>query len=317
MNYTEFLKQKTIEGVYVLKGDAFLCRNAKNYIIKTLDIADINVFDYDDENFDANGIVNSCNQFSFFNEKRLVCVNYTAKDLTSTEKTSLQNYIDNYNENCVLVFLDDSSSKVFDVLKNVNVVECKMSQEYIVEHILTEFKAKGKNIEPSTCKMLVEYCLSDITRINQEIKKICDYMANKTEVTQDIIDYLVVKETELQVFALTDALGAKNKTKALKILNDMLNAGEAPIKILALISGQFRRMMFAKINKGSSADLAKALGCKEYAVTKAKQQANGFSAGALKRIINLLLDADYNIKSGQMSQENSLYFLVLAIINQK
>ena len=36
---------------------------------------------------------------------------------------------------------------------------------------------------------------------------------------------------------------------------------------------------------------------------------------SLKKILNLLLEADYNIKSGQMSQENALYYLVLAILN--
>ena len=109
-------------------------------------------------------------------------------------------------------------------------------------------------------------------------------------------------------------LGLKNINQALKVLNDMLLSGEAPIKILSLITGMFRRMMFAKINKSSLADLAKILGVKEYAMVKAKQYAEKFTAGQLKNIMNLLLEADYNIKSGQMTQENVLVYLVCKIV---
>lgn len=73
-------------------------------------------------------------------------------------------------------------------------------------------------------------------------------------------------------------------------------------------------MMFAKINKSSSADLAKILGVKEYAMVKAKQYSEKFTAGQLKNIMNLLLEADYNIKSGQMTQENVLVYLVCKIV---
>ena len=93
----------------------------------------------------------------------------------------------------------------------------------------------------------------------------------------------------------------------------MLKAGEQPIKILGLISSHFRRVFFAKINKQSPQELASLLGCKEYAVVKAKQESANFSAKQLKDIQNLLLEVDYNIKSGLMAQENALYYLIMKI----
>ena len=133
--------------------------------------------------------------------------------------------------------------------------------------------------------------------------------------TKQTIDLLVTKDIELKVFDLTTALGQKDKSRAIQILNDMLLLNESPIKILGLISGHFRRMMFAKINKEGDASLANALGCREYAITKAKQQAMAFTAMQLKKIEALILECDYIIKSGQMSQENAIYYLVLAIVN--
>ena len=59
------------------------------------------------------------------------------------------------------------------------------------------------------------------------------------------------------------------------------------------------------------------LGCKEFAITKAKEQGAKYSAKQLKDIQELILETDYNIKSGIMSQENALYYLIFAIVNMK
>lgn len=314
MNYKDLEKQKELKNAYLIKGDAFLCEQAKQQIIKIKNITEINIVEFNDENFEVNEIVNACNQFSFFDENRVVCVYSKLKELSKQEQATLQEYINNPNNDCTIMFIDNSNSKNFDFLKNIELIECKASESFLLEYIKTEFAKKGKQIDNQTCKKLNDYCLSDLVRINLEIKKVCDYLNKEECVTSQIIELLVSQEIELQVFALTDALGYKNKDKALFCINKMLADGESPIKILGLINGQFRRMLFAKINKGSTAELASTLGCKEYAITKAKEQSNKFSATALKNILNLLLDADYNIKSGQMSQENSLYFLVFSIL---
>lgn len=315
MNYKEIENQKELKNAYLLKGDAFLCEKAKNQIIQIANVKQINISEFNDENFDAYEIVSVCNQFSFFEENRVVCVRSKSKELLKSEQKALQDYINNPSKLSILIFIDDINSKCFDFLKSVEIVECKASESFLIEYIKTEFAKNGKQIENSDCKKIVEYCLNNLVRINLEIKKICDYMQNENQVTSQIIDLLVSQETELQVFALTDALGNKNKNKALLTVKEMLEENESPIKILGLINGQFRRMLFAKINKGSTAELASVLGCKEFAITKAKEQANKFSAQSLKNILNLLLEVDYNIKSGQMSQENTLYYLILAILN--
>ena len=316
MNFKELQNQKQLKNAYLLKGDTFLCEQARKQIVDMLGVTAINISEFNDENFDVNDIVNACNQFSFFEESRIVCVYNKLKELSKIEQKTLQDYINNSNNLCTLIFVDDTNSKCFDFLKNVEIVDCKASESFIYDYIKSEFAKQNKQIDNVAIKKLSDYCLNDLVRINLEIKKICDYLQSDSEVTSQTVELLVAKEIELQVFALTEALGNKNKDKSLSTLKKMLDDGESPIKILGLINGQFRRMLFAKINKGSTAELASALGCKEYAITKAKEQANKFSASSLKKILNLLLDADYNIKSGQMSQENSLYYLVLAILNQ-
>lgn len=316
MNYQELEKSEINKNIYLLKGDAFLCQDAKKTIINKLNMSNINISVFTDENFDINNVLNACNQFSFFEEKRIVIVQDLLKELNQDAKIRLENYSKNVNKDCILLLIDTMSNKVFDFVKNAEIVECKVNDAFIFNHIQQKTQEYGCTIEMDCCKKLNDYCLGNLNRINLEIKKLCDYLGKNNEITSDLIDKQVFKDTELKVFDLTNALSVKDASRALKILNDMLVANEPPIKILGLINGNFRRMLFAKINKGPNAELAKALNVKEFAITKAKETASKFSAGQLKRILNLLLEADYNIKSGAMTQENVLYYVICKIATE-
>ncbi|MBO7526839.1 MAG: TraM recognition domain-containing protein, partial [Clostridia bacterium] len=128
--------------------------------------------------------------------------------------------------------------------------------------------------------------------------------------------YTTRPKREIKVFDLVDALSKRDIKKAHQILYGMQRQNEPIIKTLGLIAGHFRRLFFSKINKNkTNAELATQLGCKEYAISKAKQQAELFTASQLKNIENLILETDYNIKSGNMAQENGLYYLIFSIVN--
>lgn len=316
MNYQELEKLEINKNIYLLKGDAFLCQEAKKIIINKLNMSNINISIFTDESFDINDMLNACNQFSFFEEKRMVIVQDLLKELNQDAKTRLENYSKNVNKDCVLLLIDTMSNKVFDFVKNAEIVECKVNETFIFNYMQQKTQEFGCSIKIESCKKLNEYCLGNLNRINLEIKKLCDYLGKNKEITSDLIDKQVFKDTELKVFDLTNALSVKDANRALKILNDMLMANEPPIKILGLINGNFRRMLFAKINKGTNAELAKALNVKEFAITKAKETASKFTSGQLKRILNLLLEADYNIKSGAMTQENVLYYVICKIATE-
>lgn len=313
MNYQALQNEDLSNNVYLLKGDAFLCNSAKEIIAQKLGINSINISCFTDENFDVNNLINACNQFSFFDERRMVTVMGLSKELSADAKSTLAKYVKNPNANCMLLLFDVSNSKIFDGIKNIEVIECTPSEYYVVNYIKSEFQKRGYQISSDCANMLNTWCLGNLTKINVEIKKICDFLCDNKEVTSKTIELLVAKDVEIKGFDLTNALGKKNASLAISILKEMLDSGDSPIKILGIINSVFRRMMFAKINKGTNADLAKIFGVKEYAVQKAKELANNFSASSLKNIQNLLLEADYNIKSGQMSAENAIYYIIFKI----
>lgn len=311
MKFSDINKIKDFGQIYHLKGDEYLCDYTKKKILKNLNIQPINISFFDEENFNAQDIINCCNQFSFFQENRIVVIKNQNKEINNNEKKLFNDYKNNPNNNCNLLIIN---SKAFEFLQ-IETIDCSTSESFAVDFIVKSFKEKNKSINNQTALYLAQICLMNTNKINLEIKKICDYLGDKSQVEKSHIDLLVSKDIELKTFDLINALGDKNKNKALLLLNDMITINESPIKILSLISGQFRRMMFAKISKISGLELSKQLGCKEYAIIKAKSASENFTARQLKNIQNLILEADYNIKNGQMTQNNAIYYLILNILN--
>ena len=178
------------------------------------------------------------------------------------------------------------------------------------------FKKNGKQIDDVVAQKLIDNCRAEILRIENEIQKLSSYALNKNVISMEDVDLLVACDIEIKIFELTDALGRKDIKKAHSVLMTMLQMGEKPTSLLSLIASNFRRVFFSKIKQNSTnLQIANELGCKEYAIVKAKEQAKKFSARSLKNIENLILEVEYNIKSGNMEAENALYFLIFAIIN--
>ena len=300
------------------KGDVSICKKAFQELKNALKITDTSISFFDDENYNTRDVLNSANQFSFFDDRRLIILNNLILDLKKDEQQLFLEYEQKPNDKTVILILNTNGNKTFDFLKTKRIFEYKIDDSSVNEFIANGFKKRDKEIGFAEIKKLKEYCGNDLTKISLEINKICDYLNNNEKtITVEIIDKLVVADTELKVFELCDALSKKDIKKAHMMLYKMIQMGEPIVKILGLISSHFRRLFFAKINgKKSNEELARVLGCKEYAIVKAKEQASKFKAIELKNIENIILETDYNMKNGIMSQENAIYYLIFAITNK-
>ena len=112
------------------------------------------------------------------------------------------------------------------------------------------------------------------------------------------------------MFELTEALGKRDVSKAIKLLSVMVKEQGT----LGLITNHFRRLFFISISDLDNARLAQHVGRKRICHCQTKRTTSQFFKDALKKIYALLEEVDYKIKSGQMLSENALYFLVFSIL---
>jgi len=255
LNFQAFINQNIDKNIYNIVGDEYLCNQAKNHIISNLNLDESSISYFDGENFNIIDIENACNQFSFFDNKRLVLIKNITKELNQSEKKWFSSYEKNINTSAILVFVQ--CGNVFDFLTTSENIDCKANENYNVNFIINKFKQNDKTIDFATAKVLNDVCLGDLIKIEIEINKILSYLKDDKVVNKELIDSLVHKNIEFKIFDLTDAIGRKNKNKTLSLMKVMLENGESVQMVLSLLFGQYKRMLFAKISKNEN--LAKML----------------------------------------------------------
>ncbi len=176
-------------------------------------------------------------------------------------------------------------------------------------------QAQGK-IQEAAIKILAGLVGSDLWQINNELTKLLAYKNGQEIEPADI--YLFVRgKFDDNIFNLVDAIGERNKARALKLLNDQLAGDVHFAYILTMIIRQFRILLKIKSALAESAGnqyaLAKDLGLHPFVVKKAMSQTLKYNLGQLKKIYQKLLALDFKIKTSQAAPKVLLDLLVAEI----
>lgn len=306
------LKEK-VHPIYILKGeDSFIIDSAIKHISSACgdEFSDFNKMVFNNENWSVSKFIEATSMLPMGSEHKFVLIKEASK-ISEADKKNLIKALENLPETtCVTIIFNDS----WNFLKTGIIVDCgKADYSLISKFIISELRKKDKKISPDAIRTLIEFCSYDMTKISTELKKVSSYSEESVIEKQDIID-LVTADKEYQIFELTENLGKKRGGKSLQILSNFLQKKE-PITILfSLISNHFRRLAHVSISGMSERELAPLLGVKEYAIVKAKEHARYFSKVQLNNILRLLEETDIMIKSGKMSAENSIFYLVFKIL---
>lgn len=111
---------------------------------------------------------------------------------------------------------------------------------------------------------------------------------------------------EVSVFALLDAISARDSKKALMLLHRQLADGTYFTVLLALLTRHVRQLWQAKVLMAKGVRgraLAKPLELNPFIAEKLGRAAASFKEPVLKRAMLLLIDADYLLKTGQAGNE--------------
>ena len=115
------------------------------------------------------------------------------------------------------------------------------------------------------------------------------------------IDKLSIKELESRIFDLTDSLGKRDITKALDMLKELLYNKEPIQKILVTLYNHLKKLYIVKLAEEYNKNISESLKLKAnqmFLVSKYKKQAGFFKTKELRKILQELIDLDYNYKNG-------------------
>jgi DNA polymerase-3 subunit delta len=138
----------------------------------------------------------------------------------------------------------DRVRKFYSTLRDVVELRRFAAHEARAEGELLARRA-GLSIEPDALDLLVEALGADIARIAVEIEKLALYAGARTISTDDIAN-LVPDARATTIFALVNALGRRDRTRALELLDTLTSEGIYLPLALTFLSTQFRLAMAAR-----------------------------------------------------------------------
>ncbi|MFD0871497.1 MULTISPECIES: DNA polymerase III subunit delta [Paenibacillus] len=210
----------------------------------------------------------------------------------------------------------DERKKLVKALKER---KCLLAFQTLTAEELADWAARranrlGMTFGSGALEKFLLYGGTDLQSLAMELDKLSLYVGSGGEVTADLVEQMVARTTEQNVFILIDELVKMNTGKALEILQDLYKQKEEPIKIVALMARQYRLIAQVKelVQTGySHQQIAGAVGAHPYAVKLAAEQARKYDVNRLNRILSRLADLDYQMKSGQIDKSFGLELLLL------
>jgi DNA polymerase III subunit delta len=127
------------------------------------------------------------------------------------------------------------------------IVELSRVEEGEAVRWLTEFCATRQvAIDPDAARELVDALGGDMMMISNELEKLMLYVDHKKKITLGDVETMVLAAKQRSLYELTDAISAKDRVRALEMLDAILSTGEgdeAAIGHLYMLAKTFRQML--------------------------------------------------------------------------
>ncbi|XUB36595.1 DNA polymerase III, delta subunit [Enterococcus sp. DIV0876] len=325
------IRTDTLKPIYMVIGsETFLQDQVREAFLTRFAVSkdDLNFAAFDLEKDPIDLVIQEAQSLPFFGDQRLIFVDrpffLTAEKKSSVPEHDLEdfiNYIQSPEPTAVMVLFVladkmDERKKITKQLKKAAVVidASPMKENDVRNYLQQTMNNDGIEMTREAFDLFLRLTDLQLSKAMQELQKLRLYAGNGHKVTKEIVQELIPKTLEHNVFELTSDVLKGNVSEALRLYDDLLLQGEETIKINAILISQVRLLLQTAILMKvgyQQANIAQTIGIHPYRVKLAMQQARGLSQETLARLYDELIENDYKVKSGQMDKEFLFQLFVL------
>jgi DNA polymerase-3 subunit delta len=306
--------------VYLLYGDeAYLVERARGQIVDALlpQLRELNYTSYEADQAPPSEVINACNTLPCMAQRRIVLVK-GAHQYAKNDLRSFRPYVQSPCPTTSLVFIAEEMTAEFlkDVKDGAFHLERPLQRE-IISWIRTIARELGKEITAEAAGYFEEAVGRDLQGIYHELSKATLYVGDRKRIELQDVERVVSDVRVTTIFDLTKAIGERDLKRALRALERIWESGEPPLKILGMISRQFRHLLMTKevlVQGGGTEEVKKQLGISNpYYLRELAAQAKGFSQASLQRALKSLWQADLKLKRSSLSRRLLLEGLIIKL----
>lgn len=299
-------KKGVFKPVYWLEGDEpYFIDQVVNYAEhKILAEGEVgfNLTVFYGKDADWPSVVNACRRYPMFAERQVVILK-EAQQMRDIEK--LEGYIENPLSSTVFVvsYKDkkvDGRSKLAKTLKTKGEMLStkKMYDNQLPDFVSQMVQQHGLGINPKALMLMVDHIGNDLSRIENEIEKLAVNLAGRKNITEEDIEQYIGVSKEFNVFELQEAIGRKDLSKTIRIIQYFeANPKAAPIQLVlpALYNYFSKVFMLYGLQSPDEKSAAAALGVNPYFIKDYLSSARKYDYNGVEKALFLL--HQYNLRS--------------------
>ena len=318
-NLEKELNTKELKSLYLFFGEEKYLIETSTKKIKNIfgeAIKGINYVQIDETNIST--IISEIETPSFGYNKKLIIAKNTGllkkeskrknNELANIKQNLCKYLSENLNlikESIVLVIIEEEAEKqnLYNIIDKNGVV-CKFDYQkpaQLIARLKSICNMYKVEIENYTLQYFIESCGTNMEELINEIRKLIEYAGEGGKVEKEDIDKLCIKKLESVIFDLTDNLGKRQIKKALEVLHNLIYQKEPIQKILITLYNHFKKLYITSVAIREKKEISTSLNLKPnqmFLINKYKNQARYFKEKELRKILEELINLDYNYKNG-------------------
>lgn len=291
---------------------------------------DFNYVKYNLYDTSFNQIIEEALTMPFISEKKAIVVKNAfiftgekvSKDIQPNNE-QVNEFLEKYDGENFIIFEVyqnklDERKKITKTLKKTSKLAKveQMSEQEIKNWIKNKLYENFKDIKQDALDLFIELSGLNFNIVSQELEKIILFLGERTTINKKDVEEIINRSLEQNVFLLTEYIQKGEKYKAIQLIKDLIVMKEEPIKLLALITSNYRLYYQCKIlsRKGySGQQIAKTINVHPYRVKLALNQVKHYQLTHLLNIIDQCAETDYKLKSSYMDKQLILELFILSL----
>ena len=316
----EDIKAGKFKNVYLLFGEeAYLKKQYKDRLTKAMlpEGDTMNYAYYEGKGISIPGIIDLAETMPFFAERRLIVIENSG--FFKNAAPELADYIKTMPETTHFLFVEeevDKRGRMYKAVKDKGRVAemTRQDEKTLLIWLGRTVRREGKQIQESALRYLLSIAGTDMENLEKELEKLLCYTMDKTEITREDIDAICTVQITNKIFDMVEAVALKKQKTALNYYYDLLALKEPPMRILYLLSRQFKQLLEVRelSKKGyGKKQIAEAAGLHPFVAGKYISQCKAFSGSELRRILEEAADLEERVKTGRLNDRMSVELFIV------
>jgi DNA polymerase-3 subunit delta len=343
---------RKLRPAYVFIGDEIFfrdhCRQALLQHLVPVDLRDFSLHDLDLSEVSLAEVLDRARTPSLMAPFQVFFIrgvkNLYGRGSHAEELAAIEQYVKDPNPAAVLIFVADHISIPADVRRMemtdkdryeriretlgdfCGIVElARVDEGDGVRWVIEKAQKEEVKIEQDAARELVDALGADMMLVSRELEKLILFVAEKKRITLGDVETMVLAAKQRSLYELTDAISAKDKPRALAVLDALLSTSDgddAAIGHLYMLARTFRQMLIIlEKNVRDTRTIWQALWqgfrVPPFAAEDIIRQARRYkSRRELTRALKLIARADMALRSNPPSKRMVLEQLVMQLAEE-